>query len=217
MSGFNLRKFSENDAETNEKMLEPQREEFENKKPTSSTQKQLSDVREDDEDDVTTEEQLRAARLHDNTNTTIEARLDSHKPDEGLPQRTGNDEFSQMPINLLEEKNHQTKIKDYRRSGYMSAGDNVEFWDDYITSSDIEPAKSQLQNNVDRFKGLSDEDIMKNDGVKKMVMASLETADAMLYHIFRSASGRELTSKETLIISGINADKAKLLNQLLRG
>jgi hypothetical protein len=51
-----------------------------------------------------------------------------------------------------------------------------------------------------------------------MVMASLKDADAILYHIFRSAAAneRELTAQEQTIVEGITRDKialASLLNK----
>jgi hypothetical protein len=134
-------------------------------------------------------------------NNTIEAQLDKADVSEGLPKRTGEDSHTVLPINLMEEKAHQDKVKAYNKA---DKGGKEEVSDPTVPDD----AKSQLHNSPDRFKGKK---------VKEMVTASLRDADAMLYFIYRKASEqkRELTDSEQKLIEGINYDKAQLLNETI--
>ena len=77
---------------------------------------------------------------------------------------------------------------------------------------------SQLQNNPDRFENASTdlEDRSKNDAVKKMVIAALRDADAMLFHIYAEAAKRDtqLTPEESQMVVKITQDKIEMLTKL---
>jgi hypothetical protein len=77
---------------------------------------------------------------------------------------------------------------------------------------------SQLQNHPDRFKDLKADDVLKNKNVKEMVLASLQDADAMLYHIFREAAAntRDLTENEKKLVEGITRDKVAMTELILK-
>lgn len=211
---FNLSKYAEKDVEPSEKALEKQRENVD--KVTAPYNGLLESVRKNPDDGkvVTTEGALYDSRSGENPTETIEAQIDNHKPGKEMPHRTGNDSYDQLPINLLEEAAHQEKIKAFNSA---TVKDNeTEFWDELLTSDDIKAAPSQLHNHAGRFKNLTKDDVLKNEGVKNMVMASLKDADAMLYHIYRVAAteGRELTSEETELVNGITADKVKIISRV---
>ena len=89
--------------------------------------------------------------------------------------------------------------------------------DVYDNFNDTVNEGSQLHNSYARFKDLSKKDIQNNKEVKKMIMASVRDADAMLLHIYKVAyeESRELNSEEKNIVNGINLDKTKLLELVL--
>jgi hypothetical protein len=209
---FNLRKYSETVKKT-EEALEPQRENLED--VTGTYNALLESVRKNKEDApiCTTDYELRNVRLNEELSDTTEAQLDSHKPGKGMPKRTGDDQHDQLPINLLEEKAHQDKIKAFKNTARKDY--NTEFWDNLLLPESDTP--SQLHNHPDRFKNLTEDGVLKNEGVRKMVMASLQDADAMLYHIYREAAqdGRELNDQENAIIAGITADKIRIVGILV--
>jgi hypothetical protein len=211
---FNLSKYAETDVAPSEKALENQRENLE--KVTAPYNGLLESVRKNPDDGkvVTTEGALYDARSDENPTETIEAQIDNHKPGKDLPRRTGNDSYDQLPINLLEEAAHQEKIKAFNSATVKDS--DTEFWDELLASDDVKAAPSQLHNHPNRFKNLTKDDVLKNEGVKNMVMASLKDADAMLYHIYRVAASesRELTSEEAKLIDGITADKVKIISKI---
>lgn len=211
---FNLRKFSEaTTVETSEVALDTQRENPE--KVSGSYNALLELVRKNKEDAkvVTTEGELFEVRHKEKLADTTEGQLDKHKPGKDMPQRTGEDKHDQLPINILEEKAHQDKVKAFN-SGTVKDKE-TEFWDQLLTSEDVKGTPSQLHNHSDRFKNLSEGDALKNQGVREMVMASLKDADAMLYHIYRQADGRNLTDQETTLVNGITADKVRIVEILV--
>lgn len=211
---FNLKKTAKKTQEVGEKMLEPQREELHTKMPTGTMNTLLEPNRKDGDGLKTIEDQLGAVHTKPDGNKTTEAQIDDQDPGPDMPKRTGNDKFDQLPINLLEEKAHQDKIKAFAKEQVIDS--ETEFWDDYLTSDEAKPIRSQLQNHADRFDKLKDGDIMKNRGVREMVMASVQDADGMLYHIYRTAAEqhRELTKDEQMLVDGITFDKKNLVAQL---
>lgn len=209
---FNLRRYAEKDVETSEAALDSQRENLEKVTGPYSALLEKLHKNKDDGKEISIEGELKEIRHNEKLETT-EAQLEGYDPGDDMPKRTGNDKFDQLPINMLEEKAHQSKIKAFRSS---TVKDDTEFWDELLTSSDVDDITSQLQNHTDRFKNIGD-DVLKNEGVRKMVMASLKDADAMLYHIYREAAakGRELTKNETSLVAGITADKIKIVEKLV--
>jgi predicted nucleic acid-binding protein len=116
-----------------------------------------------------------------------------------------------MPINLETIKHEQKKEEVYRKAA--TDGDTA-FWDKYLnvsvgeTKVDVNVPISQLHNVSDRFNKIDDATDAKYD---KMVYASLKDADAMLFHIYATASGRDLTVEEKQQVVDINSGKARLL------
>ena len=129
-----------------------------------------------------------------------------------------------MPINLETEKYHQEKTKAYKaaedaqkKTPLWNKKDTA-FWDKYInvqmigkpTKIDKNVSNSQLQNQEDRYTGLTDATNAKFD---KMVLASLKDADAMLFHIYATASSenRKLNDKEKQMVIDIDSGKHRIL------
>jgi len=209
---FNLKKH----AKTNtEKALQKQREEFDQTdSPISTTDKQLKPLRKN-EDKPLTEKQLE--ETHTDTLAGItESQMNAYFPGEGLSKREGHDQFDQLPINLLEEKRQKERAKAYIAA--QDKDEETEFWDGFITQ-DIKNAPSQLHNHPSRFRNLSEDDILKNEGVKKMVMASLVDADAMIYYVYRNAAeqSRKITDEEQSMINQLSAEKVKIISALKGG
>lgn len=189
---FNLKKHAE---ETINKKLEEKRE---NNDHLDSQNILLEKLRKDEKGDSLIEAQLSSIRDKDLIwNSTTEANIDNYKVSDGLPARNGEDQHDVLPINALEEKAHQDKIKAYKKAEDVDS----DFY------SGPEQPNSQLHNSVERFKG---------NKVREMTMASLKDADAMLYHIYLSAATdkREFTALEQSLIKGITQDKIQLMEKL---
>ena len=118
-----------------------------------------------------------------------------------------------MDINVESQKQDDKKTDDFKKAENASKSDTA-FWDKYVgvqlegkmknVPGNVPAEGSQLQNKPERFKG---------DKVDKMVMASLKDADAMLFHIFATASkeGRELTAEEEQQIIDIESGKMRIM------
>ena len=118
-------------------------------------------------------------------------------------------------INIETEKYNQEHLKAFTKA--QKNDSETAFWDKYVgvqmegpitkIDNNIKDTASQLQNQPDRF---------KNEDVRKMVMASLKDADAMLFHIYATTSkaGRELNEIEKQQIIDINSGKVRLLAQV---
>jgi len=118
-----------------------------------------------------------------------------------------------MPINLETIKHEQKKEEAYKKA---TTDSDTTFWDKYLnvsvgeTKVDANVSDSQLQNVSDRFDKIDDASDAKYD---KMIYASLQDADAMLFHIYATSEkeGRGLTSIEKQQVNDINSGKARLL------
>ncbi len=120
-----------------------------------------------------------------------------------------------MDINVETRKYVDEYADAYKKAEDASKSDTA-FWDKYVgvqlegtmkkVDGNLPGSASQLQNISDRFKG---------EKINKMVMASLKDADAMLFHIYATASkeDRELTTEEQQQISDIHSGKVRLLAQ----
>lgn len=203
---FNLKK----QATSIPKMLEKDHDELGQNNTVGTTNSLLSKSR-IDEDNSLIERELDKNRKEAKAET-IEMQIEKQEANSELPRRTGQDEFDQLPINLLNEKRHQEYAKAYRKAQDVDAG--TEFWDSVISLKD--GTISQLQNDESRFKNMSESDILKNQGVRKMVMASMFDADSMIYSIYRIAAdeNRQLTEKENKLIDRINNEKIAILSQI---
>jgi len=168
-------------------------------------EKQLEATRQGKDNFITTEK-----ALEKNDKLYNDRRLDENKPI--------------MPINLLAESYDQKHYEAFRKAEKNIKTDTL-FWDKYIgvqmegekTKVGINIEKNQLENNPDRFKNINTtnvKDIVKVDIDK--IASSLKDADALLFHIYRTASyeNRNLNVREKEIINNINNEKIKILSQL---
>jgi hypothetical protein len=204
---FNLK----NHAKPVAKMLQEQHEELGGNEQIGTTNRLLEPDRKNKDNSLISTE-LEKTHKGEAKGLT-EQQMDDYAPGEGLSKRTGQDTFDQLPINLLEEKRQQEYARDYKRA--QDIDPDTEFWDDYITEEIGQPT-SQLHNHHDRFRSFNEADILKNEGVRQMVTASLVDADAMIYHLFRSAAdkNRELTADEKKLLVQLSSEKAKVLARL---
>jgi hypothetical protein len=156
------------------------------------------------------EAQLEASRDGKDNLATAEKALDENPKvynDRRLDQ-TGD----VMPINLETIKHEQKKEEAFKNA--TTSDSDTAFWDKYLnvsvgeTKVDVNVPNSQLQNVSERFDKIDDATEAKYD---KMVYASLKDADAMLFHIYATAAGRELTDIEKQQVVDINSGKARLL------
>ena len=153
--------------------------------------------------------QLNAARKNAEAEPSItESYMDKKEVD-----FNSKDKKQVMDINVESQEYDTKKTEAFKNA---EGKKDTAFWDRYVgvqLEGDGRPIKikdnipgstSQLQNNPERFKG-------KN--VDKMVMASVKDADAMLFHIYATASkaGRELTTDEEQQVTDINAGKMRVL------
>jgi hypothetical protein len=199
--------------EIHEKMLQVQRDEFSLKGTIGNTDKLLDDSRDNKAPEKTQEDSLDKARkstfVPDNT---TEGQLDHHKVEAELPARTGKDRHDQLPINLLNEIRDKEKAKAFDKFNTVDA--KTEFWDRVLG---VEAPQSQLHSDPERFKSLTEKSVLENRNVRKMVMASLQDADAMVYYIYHQAATekRPVSTSEQSLIDGIAAAKEQLITKAL--
>jgi hypothetical protein len=152
-------------------------------------------------------QQLESSRKNETKVSIIEAEMDDKEVN------FGDKTEGVSPINAKSEE----FVKEHA-DAFKKAQDkkDTQFWDKFVgvegsstkVDNNIPGSSSQLQNHPDRFKGKD---------IKKMVMASIKDADAMLFHIYSKASkgGRELNSIEKQQVIDINSGKARLLAQMV--
>jgi len=159
-------------------------------------------------------QQLEAVRKNETKVAIIEKEMDDKVVN------AGDDTEGVLPINVKSEELVQKHAKDFKKAQDKNKRDTA-FWDKYVgvqlegegqptkVKKNIPASASQLQNNPERFKG---------EDVKKMVMASLKDADAMLFHIYAIAAkgSRELNKNEKQQIADINYGKARLIAQMIQ-
>jgi len=165
----------------------------------------------DKDNTIPYEKQLEAARDGKDNLIVTEKALDTN------PKVYNNKRLDQtgdiMPINLETIKHEQKKEEAYKKA---TTDSDTTFWDKYLnvsvgeTKVDANVSDSQLQNVSDRFDKIDDASDAKYD---KMIYASLQDADAMLFHIYATSEkeGRGLTSIEKQQVNDINSGKARLL------
>lgn len=143
------------------------------------------------------EKQLKDTREKDNDSYhSIEKLISSKEHNKDYPSRNvGDVRHEVLPINALES------VEENKRN---------EAFDRKSKKGEI---KSQLHNNENRFKKLKENSDI--DKVEKMVFASLQDQDAVLYHIYRKAfsENRNITSEEQNIVDRINSEKINILSE----
>ena len=174
--------------------------------------KQLEGVRDNSDLIDTTEVQMDNGRGK-LANSVTEEQLDNGKTTLTTLRNNDNETLGATPLAVLNQKQDKDRLDAYRAANKGVRRD-TEFWDKFVDDMLEEPTKmlnrmgpSQLANNPDRFHG---------DTVDKMVMASLQDADAMLLHIFYKAASnhRDLNAEEQKLVDGITQDKITILSQM---
>lgn len=231
MSKFNLKKSAQQGFKNYSKMLEDQSKERGWKRSEDSKNVNLSLDTKEKDNTVPYEKQIDANREGEDTLKVTEKALDTEKK-VYRDKRLDEARKDVMPINLATEAHCQKHLKAFEA---MSDKDKREtlFWDKYVgaqllgdksverTKVDNNVPESQLENCPDRFKSMGKDttvfDVLDAD-VKKMVTASVKDADAMLFHIYASASsqGRDLTEIEQEMINDIEMGKLQVLGQALQ-
>jgi hypothetical protein len=182
----------------------------------------LKEVRKGSEG-VTIEGQLKSSHEEKANVRVTEGQFEDHNPPEGYVRRDdGNDKALMKPLDALNAAQEAEKVAEYEKAKGVKG--DAAFWDRYVatqlegkkTTVPAQVPDDQLQNSYDRLKGLSVEDAGKHEKVRKMIMASMKDADAMLYYIYHKAAldGRELTKEENVLVDGITSDKLKLASLL---
>lgn len=205
-----------------EQMLEENREGKSLNGEIGSTEWMIEKNRKGSES-VTIEGSLNSSRSKDANVRVTEGQLEKHIPSEGLPKRDNTNDKAQMsPLAALNAAQENERIAQYEDAGNVKG--DTKFWDKFVGTqllgeelkSPSQISSSQLQNSLERLVGLKVEDMGKQENVKKMVMASMKDADAILFYVYHKASSesRELTTDEKVIVDGITADKIKLASLL---
>lgn len=213
---FNLKNAEKNNVlSPHEKRLQNDRDELKLLLPAVIVDKLLDAERKDKDSNKPFEGILENARSG-SEDVILEKQIDDHKVSDGLPKRTGKDDFDQIPINLKEEVSDKQREKAYR--AYNTKDASTEMWDELLGVKIPKQPQSQLQNSTDRFKNLTEKDVLENRNVRKMVMASVQDADAMIFFIHHQASceKRDITKKEQYVLDGISFDKKELLERLFQ-
>ena len=161
------------------------------------------------------EDQLHEVMTHDNDQPILEAAMNN----------------ATNTLNELRAKKEALPLQDYaiscdvKREKDFKEADNVgkkdrntELWDKYI-GVQLDNEKTVITNNIQPSQLLSNndtrEDMFKKNKTTKSAsdMTDLMDADAMLYHIYRSADGRDLTKQEQQQVNDINSGKIRILAQ----
>ena len=207
---FNLKKKAQ--IKPTEKMLSEWNDSYDYSTYDSSTpvisDKQLESSRNESDEGKIAEKQLEEVRNASSKVVITEKQLNNGIDSSWM--KTRNDK-GQHPMDM--HKENSNKLADeFKKENKTDTKDNKEFWDFYLNVGSHE-----ITNNVQSSQLLSNyetrEDFNKNNkSIQKE--ASIKDADAMIYHIYRTAyyNGRSsLTEEETQIINDINASKIKLL------
>ena len=154
-------------------------------------------------------QQLESSRKNKTEVAITEANMDDK-----IVDFKSTDKKQVMDINV-ESRKYMDEHADAYKKAENAAKADTEFWDKYVgvqlggegmptkIKNNIPESASQLQNASDRFKG---------ENIDKMVMASIKDADAMLFHIYATASkgDRGLNNEEQQQVIDINSGKIRL-------
>lgn len=211
MEKFNLRKrASAGDAIISDKGLDKNRKEMNlSNDQQGVVQKNinLSLPIKDKDNTVPFNQQLASARKEETKVAITEAGMDDK-----IIDFKSKDKKQVMDINVESRKYMDEQSDAYKKAENAGRAD-TEFWDKYVgvqlegtmkkIDNNIPVSGSQLQNAPHRFKG---------EKINKMVMASLKDADAMLFHIYATASkeNRGLTKEEQQQSVDIESGKIRL-------
>lgn len=229
---FNLKKVAKKTGFKNyNKMLEDQSNERGWTAPKESKNVNLSLDTKDKDNTIPYEKQIETNRKGKDTLKITEKALDT-EPKVYLDKRLDKKRGNVMDINLATEVHNQKFLKAFEAMEDKDKRDTL-FWDKYVgvqllgdesierTKVDNNISNSQLENCPDRFTSLGKDttvfDVLDKD-VKKMVTASIKDADAMLFHIYRSAAvqDRKLTGTEQQMVNDIEIGKINVLGQVLK-
>ena len=212
MSIFNLKKIAAKMGFKNyNKMIEDQTGDMGLEAEVPSKNVNLKMPIKDKDGTVPFETQLEASRISKDILKVTEKALNEEKKLYN-DKRTDVWDTDVTAINLETEKYNQEHLKTFTEA--QKNDSETAFWDKYVgvqmegpvtkVDNNIKDTASQLQNQPDRFKG---------EDPRKMVMASLKDADAMLFHIYATASKakRGLNEIEKQQITDINSGKMRLL------
>jgi hypothetical protein len=212
MKKFNLRKRASTDSVISDKAIQENRENMGHSVSQQGFAEKninLSLPVKNKDNTIPFNVQLNAARKNAESAPSItEYHMDDKEVD-----FSSKDKVQVMDINVETQDYDNKKTEAFKKA---EGKKDTAFWDKYVgvqlegegqptkIKDNIPASASQLQNQPERFKG-------KN--VDKMVMASIKDADAMLFHIYATASkaGRKLTANEKQQVTDINAGKMRIL------
>jgi len=217
-SNFNLKQAQ---FRINEKMLQDNRDKLDTKAidDTGNLDWRLKDVRKDPSGDRTQESRLDDVRMNDNEQPILEAAFDNAKNTLNDLRIDSKDTLPLMDYSVASDVERE---KDFKKADQEDKKDrNTEFWDKYI-GVQLTNKKTTITNNTQPSQLLSNyetrEDMLKQNKSTKTasILTSLMDADAMLYHIYRTASTeeREISEIEKQQVEDINSGKIRLLAQL---
>ena len=213
MKTFNLKKKAASDVAITDKTIQENREDMNlcNKaQGVVGKNINLSLPVKNKDNTVPFNTQLEAARKNETDVAITEAGMDDK-----ITDFKAKDKKQIMDINVESQKFDDKKVEEFKKAQEDSKKDTA-FWDKYVgvqlegkmknIDNNISDSASQLHNKPERFKGKK---------IDKAVMASLQDADAMLFHIYANAAktGRDLTEDEKQQITDINAGKMRLMAQ----
>jgi len=213
MKKFNLRKRASADNVISEKAIQENRENMGHSVSQQGFAEKninLSLPVKNKDNTVPFNVQLNAARKNAESAPSI---TEYHMDDKEVDFKS-KDKVQVMDINIESQEYDNKKTEAFKNA---EGKKDTAFWDKYVgvqlegegqptkVKDNIPASSSQLQNMPERFKG-------KN--VDKMVMASIKDADAMLFHIYATATqaSRKLTTKEEQQVIDINAGKMRILS-----
>jgi len=209
---FNAKREKTAQIKPTEKML---RDQFDSTEGTPViTTKQLDDNRKNPDGLQIGEKQLDKERVA-NTGVILEKQMDGN---ETWTKRTNE---TSIPIMDMALKNSQDEEAAFAKKNKVSMSDyEKDFWDAYVdTGTDKKvytgTARSQLLSNYKSRKAMNKANPSKSN--RKNKAASLQDADAMLYHLYRQASieDRELSNDEKQLVNNINSNKINIIAQML--
>ncbi len=162
----------------------------------------------DKDSSVPFNQQLESSRRNDKSFSIIEGQMDKREVNVNSKGKK-----QVADINIESRKYMDEQSKKYK-DAESATDSNTEFWDKYVgvqmeedtkkIDNNVPPSASQLPNSAWRF---------EEGGPKRMVMASLRDADAMLFHLYATAASekRNFNEEERQQIIDINSSKMRII------